>query len=227
MWFKGIQLLSATTNPEPHELKHTLLLLSATYFLGFSNWVVFPVLRWPDGQLKMKYALKNPEHMATPSNKQKQIAPVFHFYLTSKLLACRECALKHRKETNIYHCPLIQNSSVHQLSHTGWNFTVFRHLEGAFESYTVPAGDSDKKINAGLQHQLCFSREAGTKHLHKKSSWAHHYYLCIPPENERRAGSYPARVKYYRGRAHQDELRQHKASTQFRGLKSPRARAKW
>lgn len=44
---------------------------------------------------------------------------------------------------------------------------------------------------------------------------------------EQWAGRHPERVKYYRGRTHQDELRQHKASTQFRGLKSPRARAKW
>lgn len=80
-------------------------------------------------------------------------------------------------KTNIYHYPSFQifvfinyQTAVdisQNLSSRSWELL----------RCAVPAG-----LVAGLQLGLAW--EAGTKHLHKKSSWAPQYYLCIPPESE-------------------------------------------
>lgn len=166
--------------------------------------------------------------MATPSNKRKQIASVFHFSPASKPLMCtvrRDTGGKQIDITVLWFKPRVRH-----LSHCGWHFTGFK--QELWELLALTPAHSISRLlrqegDAGLSASARLAWEAGTKHLHKKSSWAPHYYLCIPPERERQAGRYPARVKYYRGRTHQDELRQHKASTRFRGLKGPQARAKW
>lgn len=67
-----------------------------------------------------------------------------------------------------------------------------KHPEELGESlaYGYDAGYSDG-AETGLQHSLGFVWEAGTKHLHKKSSWAPPVLSLHSTGRERWAGRYP------------------------------------
>lgn len=92
--------------------------------------------------------------MATPSNKRKQIASVFHFSPASKPLMCtvhRDTGGKQKDITVLWFKPRVRH-----LSHCGWHFTGFKQELWellAWHRRTVSAGYWDKRETQDFRHQ--------------------------------------------------------------------------
>lgn len=142
-------------------LKHTLQFSAATNLLGFPNRVVFHVLGWPDGQLKLTYfcyRLKEPQaHGSTISISR------------NRLLSCADW----NTGKQIYITVLRLKPLVSAIILLWLTFYIQRGSESCWFDFSV------EYVQTRSRHWTT-AWEAGTKWLHKKSSWAPHYYLCIP-----------------------------------------------
>lgn len=92
--------------------------------------------------------------MATPWNKRKQIASVFHFSPASKPLMCtvhRDTGGKQIDITVLWFKPCVRH-----LSHCGWHFTGFKQELWellAWHRRTVSAGYWDERETQDFRHQ--------------------------------------------------------------------------
>lgn len=188
---------------------------TATYLLKWSNWVVCLVFRWPDGQLMLTYfcyRLKEPQAHGN-ANKQKQMLLSF-ISLLHPSLWCAE-SVHWSTDGEQIHITVLPFTSLCSSIITP-RLTFHRVLTPRVASRvvnltTVDTEETpDNSIRSDSPGKLALSTSI-KNHLELPTIiYAFH-------RREQRAGRHPERVKYYRGRTHQDELRQHKASTQFRG----------
>lgn len=168
-----LQKSSHFLGPQPHKPKPKSKTHSVVFNCYIPPWILklssipsFKINRWA---VKADIFLLSPQrtpstwqhHQLSKSRLLQSSISLFH-----PSFQCAEWALKHRRETNTYHHPLIQTSAFlnyHAVADISQNLNTKTSFESRVPDCTRQYRLVKQEGDTRLQHWLGFSWEAGTK----------------------------------------------------------------